>query len=178
MKQLLFKTRNQLKYAKVLFILLISSASLYGQVPKLQINEIAQEADLIFIGTVEQQQCRKGVNNKIILTDVTFKEIEVIYSTPESLQKTSSKIVLTHVGGTYNDTSMSVSNMPHFKIGERYLLFTQDDGAIYANPIIGGHQGLFSIIVDKKTSEEYILTSSGKAILLLEIDEIKVTNDR
>ncbi|MCD4663882.1 MAG: T9SS type A sorting domain-containing protein, partial [Bacteroidales bacterium] len=116
--------------------------------------------------------------NTMILTDVIFEEIEVICSTEKSISKNSNSIKLTYAGGYCNGQTVQVSDMPYLLIGGRYLIFTKDDGKVYANPIIGGNQGQFKIIKDEFDNKEYMLTAGGKVIWTIENFEIVISDKK
>ena len=119
-----------------------------ADVLKLSFAEVAQTADIVFIGTVSQQSTRMNDKRTMIFTDVTFKDIRVIHATPQSVQREAATIRLTYAGGEMGDVSVDVSDTPRFTDGNRYLIFMLDDGQTYTSPIIGGPQGLFEVVRD------------------------------
>ena len=101
----------------------------------------------------------------MIFTQVHFGDIQVIHATGRSVQAALGSIRLTHAGGRVGDRGITVSVAPAFQNGRRYLVFMQDDGLVYANPIVGGAQGQFEVIQDKSTLRDYVLTADGRAVL-------------
>jgi hypothetical protein len=132
---------------------------------KLSFAEIAQTADIIFVGTVAEQSTRMNEKRTMIFTDVTFKDIQVINATTQSVQREAATIRLTYAGGEVGDVAVDVSDTPRFTDGSRYLIFMVDDGKTYSTPIIGGPQGLFEVVRDAATGQDYVLTAGRKAII-------------
>jgi len=145
----------------------------YAGYPRLSFEEVAQTADLIFIGTVIGKDCATNGSAKMIFTHVHFADIQVIYATGRSRQRGGGSIRLTHAGGKLQDRGVWVSVAPSLELGHRYLVFTLDDGLVYANPLIGGLQGQFEIIQDRATLQEYLLAPGGRAVLEVGPEGIK-----
>ncbi len=143
----------------------------------LSIAEIAQTADLICIGTVDRQMCQFN-NKEFIITEVYFTDIEIVHETERSKQKKFSEIQLSYAGGQVGDKGMRVNDAPILQEGHRYLMFLQDDGKVYMNPVVGGRQGLFEIIHDMDSQKEYLLTPSKKAVVGINTEGIKVSRKR
>jgi hypothetical protein len=172
------KRENFLKTFMLTIILLMSVSAGFCQPVKLSFAELINQSDLIFVGTVESQNCRMNDKNTMIFTDVVFKDVEVINSTEKSFSKRSAIITLTYAGGSYDGTTVQVSEMPCFLTVKRYLLFIKDDGEVYANPIIGASQGLFEVITDKSDKKEYILSAGRKIVMGLEGSELVLSNKK
>ncbi len=132
---------------------------------KLSLEEIAQTADLIFVGTVTHQETRLNDQKTMVFTDVTFRDIQVVHATEKSVQRSAPEIKLTYAGGTFGGVSLRVSDMPTFDVGTSYLLFVSDDARTYTTPVIGGAQGLFEVAADRVTRERYVLSAGRRAVL-------------
>jgi hypothetical protein len=132
---------------------------------ELSFAEVAQTADLIFVGTVSQQSTRMNDKRTMIFTDVTFKDIQVVQANAQSVQRRAATIRLTYAGGQVGKVSVEVSDTPRFTNGSRYLIFMSDDGQTYSTPIIGGPQGLFEVVRDAASGQDYVLTAGRKAII-------------
>ncbi|MFC2169645.1 CFI-box-CTERM domain-containing protein [Acidobacteriota bacterium] len=145
---------------------------------RLPFEEIAQSADLIFIGTVEGQEIRINELGNMILTDVFFKDIDIIHATEQSVQKNSLTIQLTSAGGCIEDLYLSVSEAPSFEDGCRYLVLMVDDGKPYGNPIIGGPQGYFEVFTDISTGEQFVVTVGRKIVISASETGIEVSKNR
>lgn len=163
----------------LMMVLLLSfSNRVYCLVEKLSFEELVCQADLIFIGTAISDSCYMNENGTLILTDVRFDEIEIVSSNDKSISKNLTYVKLTHAGGTLNGMTLSVSDMPVFIIGKRYLLVTHDDGENYINPLIGGTLGQFEVVKDKNGTTEYIINNSGRLVLAFENSQPIFSNKR
>ncbi len=147
----------------------------YGAYPKLSFEEVAQTADLIFIGTVAGRDCATNGSAKMIFTHIHFADIRVIHATNRSRQIGLESIRLTHAGGKLHGRGVWVSVAPRFDLGRRYLVFMLDDGQVYANPVIGGPQGQFEVIQDPATRQDYVLDSGGRAVLAVGAEGIETS---
>jgi hypothetical protein len=59
--------------------------------------------------------------------------------------------------------------------GDHYLLFSALDGRRYANPLVGGTQGLFRVIADDATGEPYPVTNVGGGIISITDGRLRFT---
>jgi hypothetical protein len=130
----------------------------------LSFDEIVKKADVIFHGKVVDQVSRYGAGGKMIFTDVYFDVLELIYKSEESEPITGSNIMLTFAGGTVGERTVRVSDVQSFETGSSYLICTRMDGKTYASPIVGGNQGLFTIITDEEHGLRYPLTPGRRGI--------------
>ncbi|MBD3288225.1 PKD domain-containing protein [candidate division KSB1 bacterium] len=128
-------------------------------------GEIAQTSDLIFVGTVKNQECHENESKSMIFTTVYFEDIDLIHKSDRAVQTAESSVEITYAGGKLGDRSVFISGSPNFVNNRRYLLFVLDNGKTYANPVIGGNQGIFEIIKDKSTAEHYPITPGKKAVI-------------
>jgi hypothetical protein len=158
-----FHWPRSLAFLLVAFLLCAHVAS--AEQLKLSFAEVAQTADLIFIGTVSEQSSRVNDKRTMIFTDVVFRAIQIVHATARSTQKSSATIRLTYAGGRVGNRGVDVSDTPRFTEGRRYLIFMADDGRTYSSPIIGGSQGLFEVVRDAASGQEYVLTAGKKAII-------------
>ncbi len=58
-----------------------------------------------------------------------------------------------------------VSDVPAFKTGQTYLIFTKLDGRQYASPVAGAYQGLFKVYKDPATGQQYAATYGDEMVL-------------
>jgi len=129
---------------------------------RLSFKEVANSADLVFVGTVDRLETRFNSQGTFIITEVYFRDIVMVHGTHRSVQKDSTTIILEHAGGCVGDICLGVSIAPAFEPERRYLLFVNDDGGTYANPLIGGPQGMFNVVKDVETTQEYVLTAGNR----------------
>ena len=131
---------------------LAASPALFSSVhPHLELDQLAAGSDLVFVGTVVDLQVRS--TELMIWTDVRFAGVETVRSRPQSRQAGRSEVLLSVAGGELDGVAVEVSGAPSFVRGERYLLFVKDDGRPYANPIVGGPQGLFRVTAPEPGTE-------------------------
>ena len=84
----------------ILFVMLLFSYNEAGaSYRKLSIAEIAQTADIIFIGTVTGKPCRFSPKGTMIFTDVVFEDIQLIHMSGRAALHSQNKVVLTYAGG-------------------------------------------------------------------------------
>jgi hypothetical protein len=140
----------------------------------LPFDRIVQKADVVFLGTVKDQQCRYGPNGKMIFTDVYFELTRLIFSSKTAQSITGDEIVLTFAGGEIDGMVVRVSDVPFFETGRTYLIFTYMDGKPYGSPIVGASQGLFEVLTDEITGISHILTYGKRPIVSIENGDLRV----
>lgn len=154
---------RSLSFLALVLILCCNTAS--AEQLKLSFAEVTQTADIIFIGTVNQQRARMNDKRTMIFTDVTFEDIQIIHVTARARQSGATTIRLTYAGGQVGEVAVDVSDTPRFTDGGRYLIFMLDDGQTYSTPLVGGSQGLFEVVRDAASGQDYVLTAGRKAII-------------
>jgi hypothetical protein len=127
-------------------------------------KQVANEADLVFVGTVVHQEARWDDGGKMIFTHVHFAVNEIISDQTGDLISGGQELILPFAGGQIDDQAMSVSDVPVFRDNDTYVIFARLDGKRYASPTIGGFQGVFRVIDDEVTDQRYPLTAGGQAI--------------
>ena len=132
---------------------------------QLSFDEITNQADVIFIGTVVEQESRYGGNQNMVFTDVRFEVVELIYRTNQARDLIGKEIELSFAGGEMEGLTVRVSDVPTFEINATYVVFTRMDGKTYASPTIGAFQGLFKVASDEISGVLYPLTYGGHSIL-------------
>ncbi len=167
--------KSRITFFFCVLISLFSNTKTWACSEQLSFTEMTQTADLIFIGEVYSMESAFNEQRNMIFTQVTFVQNEVIFSNEKSVQRLKRTIVITYAGGDAEGKRMRVCGMPKFEIGQRYLLFAQDDGKRYFNPIVGESQGFFKVVRDKRLQTDYILTASGHAITSLSIENLTVS---
>jgi hypothetical protein len=164
------RNTNLMRISLVMFFV-FGSLILWGVAPlgamqlQLSFDEITNQADVIFIGTVVEQQSRYGANQNMVFTDVRFDVVELIYSIKQARDIIGKEIELSFAGGEMEGVTFKVSDVPTFEIGATYVVFTRMDGKIYASPTIGAYQGLFKVASDEVSGVLYPLTYGGHSIL-------------
>ena len=109
-------------------------------------DELVEHAQLIFQGTVTETQSQwagEGGNRRIV-TYVTFKVDEAIKGEP------GATYTIRMLGGTVDGQTMEVSDSPKFKVGDRDIVFVENNGTQFI-PLVGIMHGRFSVQKDKTT---------------------------
>ena len=153
---------------------LLATQNVSGMHHHLSFEEIAQTADLIFIGTAFEKSSWINEQQTMAYTDILFDNITIVHAHSKSWQKDSEMIRLTYPGGNLNGRYITFTGTPYFQIGHRYLIFTLDDGKYYSNPVIGGSQGLYEVVTDEMTGESFILTAARKSVLGYDSEGLKI----
>jgi hypothetical protein len=89
-----------------------------------------------------------------IVTFVTVRVQQTLKGGP------STQMLLEFLGGTVGDRTLTVADMPEFRVGDRDILFINDVGRP-ASPIVGFFVGRFPIRVDAFTGREFVTTFDG-----------------
>lgn len=168
-------------------IFIITSLSIFiARIPSIQAHEIgnvsmaeiAQTADLIFIGTVKDQHNYWNSNHTVIFNDVHFTNIELIHKKSSVKLNNSLSIDLTFVGGQIGDEGMSLCTSIKLQNSDRYLIFAKYDGHKYDTPVIGGTQGIFKVVKDQLNSNYYITNLANQVLFSLDNDQLQFTDKR
>lgn len=149
-------------FALFTFLLL---SSLQANVEKVPFVDLVQEADLVFIGTAGNQECRLAPNGRTIVTSFEFTDVQTVRSKHHARQSGLNTITLQQPGGELNGEKQSICCASSFSTGKRYLLFVKDDGQLYSNALVAAHQGKFTLIEDTSTKDLYPVSWGGKAII-------------
>ena len=121
-------------------------------------DQLVQQAELIFEGTVtdvKSQWTGEGANRRI----VSFVTFEVNDGLKGNAGETYTMRML---GGTVDDTTMEVTESPKFKVGERDILFVENNGTQFI-PLVGIMHGRFKVQKDQ-TGAEVVLDNHGHAV--------------
>jgi Matrixin len=130
------------------------------------LEETAQEATAILVGTVTKQETRYGDDAKrSIFTDYTFNVEDPILA--ETAVRSGTEVHLTFRGGTIGEETQDIGGMPMLVVGERYLLMLRPKWAeIRGIPLVGADQGLFRVATDPKTNIQRVFDASGAPVVL------------
>ena len=132
-------------------------------------DELANEAEQIFIGTVRDATSRRTAKGAIV-TDYMFGDLEVIKGdAPEPHAS------VTMLGGTVGNESMTIAGAPDFVIGVRYLVFVAGNGSVIF-PVVGGHQGIFQVRPDPQTGSSNVYDYGGRPIIGLPASKGTLSN--
>jgi len=118
----------------------------------LDFEEKVIKADRIFTGMVVAVESRWNDDHSRIVTDITLAVTGKMKG-----EFTSERVVITILGGEIPDEQIGlrVSGMPVFEVGEEKLIFLKQSQQLYC-PIVGWHQGAYTITTDRRTSKKQI----------------------
>ena len=122
-------------------------------------DELVEQAQLIFEGTVTETQSQwagEGGSRRIV-TYVTFKVEEAIKGEP------GATYTVRMLGGTVGDETMEVTESPKFKVGDRDILFVENNGTQFI-PLVGIMHGRFRIEKEKATGREVVMSNAGEPV--------------
>jgi hypothetical protein len=151
-------------------LLLLAATPCQTAVLHLSFDKIVEQADVIFVGTVLDQQCRFGPNGKMIFTDVSFSVERLVYAKIELRDKVNGVVTLAFAGGIMEGKAVTVSDIPRFKTEARYLIFTLMDGKTYDSPVVGSYQGVFPIMTDEVSGTPHPLAYGKRPIVEIETE--------
>ena len=122
-------------------------------------DELVAQAQVIFQGTVTDARSEwagEGGTRRIV-TYVTFKVDEAIKG------EAGASYTLRMLGGTVDGQTMEVTDSPKFKVGDRDIVFVENNGSQFI-PLVGIMHGRYRVQQDKATGREVVFTNSGKAV--------------
>lgn len=141
--------------------LVAASSALATTIRRLSLTEVVHQADEIFVGTVQDRRFLSGdPETQVILTEVTFAKLRVLKGDVRT-----STLRYRFAGGTLGDRTLSVSGMPKFEDGKRYVLFANatDD---WICPAVGWSQGRYTVKTEKSTGQDILCDSDGRPVYL------------
>ncbi len=121
-------------------------------------DELVSRAQVIFDGEVtglQSQWIGEGAQHRIV-TFVTFKVNEAIKGDPGSTYS------MRMLGGTVDGRTMEVSDAPRFKVGDRSVLFVENNGTQFI-PLVGIQHGRFRVQKDQ-SGRETLVTGEGQPL--------------
>ncbi len=122
-------------------------------------DELVGQAELIFQGTVtdvKSEWVGEGAERRIV-SYVTFNVDEAIKG------NAGASYTIRMLGGTVGDRTMEVTDSPKFKVGDRDILFVENNGKQFI-PLVGIMHGRYRVQQDKATGDEVLLTNHGHAL--------------
>ncbi|MBA3608584.1 MAG: hypothetical protein H0W43_08795 [Chthoniobacterales bacterium] len=121
-------------------------------------DELVSRAQVIFDGEVtglQSQWIGEGAHHRIV-TFVTFKVNESIKGDPGTTYS------MRMLGGTVDGRTMRVTDAPEFKVGERRILFVENNGSQFI-PLVGIQHGSFRVERDQ-SGRDTLLTGGGQPL--------------
>jgi hypothetical protein len=137
----------------ILALLLATTATRASAQELLSLDEMIVAAPSIVVATVESRRAEVEYygTSRLIITKVTLRVEQTIKgSAPQTL-------VVEVLGGTLGDTTLRVSHVPEFRVGDRDVLFLSN-AAHAVSPLVGSDQGRFRVLADNETGVPRVLT--------------------
>ena len=136
---------NLVRVISLIVIFLMSSES-GALMVGMSTERLTRESELVIVGDVENTISQWSDDGKQIVTQVTITYTDVIKG-----KNTNRKVVVEHEGGEVGEVGMQVSDSPHFRKGEKVILFLKpekikEDKDIFK--IVGSAQGKYTIGTD------------------------------
>jgi hypothetical protein len=144
--------------AAICAVFALQSANATTVIPP-SFDELVARAQVIFQGTVTDTQSQwagEGGNRRIV-TYVTFKVDEPIKG------DAGATYTLRMLGGTVDGETMEVSDSPKFKVGDRDIVFVENNGSQFI-PLVGIMHGRYRVQQDKASGREFVVTNGGRAV--------------
>ncbi len=118
-------------------------------------DDLVTHAEMIFQGTVTdvRSEWTGEGGQRHIASYVTFKVEDALKGNP------GAKVTLNLMGGTVGAETMEVSDAPKFKVGDRDILFVENNGTQFI-PLVGIMHGRFHVQKDEN-GRDVMLTNDG-----------------
>ena len=120
-------------------------------------DELVGRAELIFQGTVTDVRSEWTGEGKQrhIQSYVTLRVDDQIKGKP------GASYTLSMLGGTVGEQTMEVTDTPKFKVGDRDILFVENNGTQFI-PLVGIMHGRFRVQREEASGREIVATESGR----------------
>jgi hypothetical protein len=121
-------------------------------------DELVTQAEVIFQGSVtdvRSQWVGEG-GQRHIISDVTFTVEDTVKGAP------GQTYTLRMLGGTVDGETMGVSDAPKFKVGDKDILFVENNGKQFV-PLVGIMHGRFRVQRDQ-SGQEVVANNEGEPV--------------
>ena len=120
-------------------------------------ESLLKQAEVILTGevTATRSEWVGFGSQRHIETCVTLSVINTLKGAPPN------PYVLRIMGGIVGDTTLEIDGVPKFKVGDRTLLFVENNGTQFV-PLVGIMHGYFKVARDPRSGEEVILNTMGR----------------
>lgn len=121
-------------------------------------DELVSRAQVIFEGEVtglQSQWIGEGSEHRIV-TFVTFKVDDTLKGNPGATYS------MRMLGGTVDGQTMEVTDGPKFKVGDRNVLFVENNGSQFI-PLVGIQHGRFRVQKDQ-AGRDTLVTGAGQPL--------------
>jgi hypothetical protein len=143
----------------ILFVVLLAMARATTVVPP-DMTQLVDEADAIYRGRVTDVQARRVERpdgGSVIKTFVTVAVDRVLKGA--EVKETT----LEFLGGTIGDETLEVGGMPQFTVGDRGIVFVQNNGQQFC-PLVRLMHGRYRIQKDSASGREFVARDNGRPL--------------
>ena len=122
-------------------------------------DELVERAQLIFEGIVTnvQSQWAGEGGQRHIVSYVTLQVADGVKG------DAGASYTLRMLGGTVGDETMEISDSPKFKVGDRNILFVENNGTQFI-PLVGIMYGQFRVEQDQQSGADVVRTHEGQPL--------------
>jgi hypothetical protein len=128
-----------------LIVIILMSAESGALMVGMSTERLTRESELVIVGDVENTKSQWSDDGKQIVTRVT-----IIYTDIIKGKHRNRNIVVEHEGGEVEGIGMGVSDSPHFRKGDKVILFLKPEKrkeeAVFK--IVGSSQGKYTVGTD------------------------------
>lgn len=139
-------------------IILFTTASIStARVKLIRLDELPERADFVIEGKVLQKTARWDARGIMINTHYTIDvQTTILGDAPKTVE-------LSFAGGTAEGKTIVVTDTPTLDVGQTYILFSYKNNK-KSVPIVGHHQGIFKVIHDTQSKQDFIVDYHGYQI--------------
>ena len=151
---------NILRYLSGTLLCLFAtfSVSHATTVLQLELNELLEQAELVFEGTVISSEARWNEDRTSIVTIIQFAINDVIKG-----KYKESTLELQFEGGTVDGMTLQIADMLYPALGDQGIYFVEQLNHAQINPLLGWSQGHFRILKDA-SGDERIFSAKRSAV--------------
>jgi hypothetical protein len=150
------KKTNYLLVLSALFLAALSARATTVIPPTF--DQLVNDAEFIFQGNVtdvRSQWIGEGGQRQIV-SYVTFKVEDAVKGSP------GASYTIRMLGGTVGDITMAISDAPKFQVGDKDILFVENNGTQFI-PLVGIMHGRFHVERDQ-SGQEVVTTNEGEPV--------------
>jgi hypothetical protein len=122
-------------------------------------DELVSQAEIILQGTVTDVRSEwtgEGAQRRIV-SYITFRVEDSVKGNPRDTY------TLRMLGGTVDGETMEVTDSPKFKVGDRDIIFVENNGSQFV-PLVGIMHGRFHVQKDGATGREVVTTNEREPL--------------
>lgn len=120
------------------FLFLAFDSAAQASAVQMDMQELIQRSNLIFVGNVLEKNPRWNEQGNLIVTDYVFAVDDILLGEIDG-----NRLTLTFAGGQLEEEGQAVSGIPEFNIGDLVLLMVEESDHPLLSPVTGQDQGKF-----------------------------------